>query len=654
MSSDSSSHFDLVPMTGPAAHSSRPEMVTLSLGSSLPLPDVSELPDVTKANKTKQIPAKGEIQETVGTNPNVPMRIGTIWLDGESLMCSCPDCMAPVTIRHWLMVADCWNCQTAVLLSAEQEATVKQLMKRTSGSEPQVLRKQNKSTSTDLPYYPAALPSEAASRLRTTLVYEDKLHWARRAFNQTPAWIVSLLAHILVLILMGLFYDTDTDDGEYITLSVVVGDADREGGNITNLTPDAEDNYELPPPENIDPNNPEEMEKVNQDREVAEQLQKDFDTNNANLPDIDSVKRRINEATGTNKTILARDPRVRKQVVAREGGTSATEAAVARGLEWLARHQEPAGHWSLHKFNKHPGCTCQNPGQSITDAGATALALLPFLGAGQTHIAGMYKDEVRAGLDFLLDNQAPDGDLSTGARGNTRLYTHGQAAIVLCEAYMMSGDQRLKQPAQNAITFIIAAQHHQGGWRYNPGQPGDTSVVGWQIMALQSARAAGLQVPNSVLLKANQFLNSVQHSNQLYAYQPGWSPSHVMTAEAILCRYYLGHGRNASTIDTGINYLVENYLPPKDPKDGEVNFYYLYYGTQVMHHYGGPKWDLWNDQMRELLISTQHSNGHRRGSWTPKENHDRQGGRLYATAMAICCLEVYYRHLPIFRQFEVK
>ena len=650
MSSDSSSHFDLVPMTGPAAHSSRPEMVTLSLRSSVPLPNVSELPDVTQVNNTKEAPSEGEIQETVRSNPNVPMRIGTIWLDGESLMCSCPDCLAPVTIRHWLMVADCWNCQTAMLLSAEQEEAVKQLMKKPSGSEPQVLPKQSKSSSTDLPYYPAALPSEAASRLRTMLVYEDNLHWARRAFNQTPAWIVSLLAHILVLILMGLFYDTDTDDGEYITLSVVVGDADREGGNITNLTPNAEDNYELPPPENIDPNNPEEMEKVNQDREVAEQLQKDFDTNNANLPDIDSVKRRINEATGTNKTVLARDPRVRKQIVAREGGTTATEAAVARGLEWLARHQEPAGHWSLHKFNAHPGCTCQNPGQSITDAGATALALLPFLGAGQTHIAGMYKDEVRAGLDFLLDNQAPDGDLSTGARGNTRLYTHGQAAIVLCEAYMMSGDQRLKRPAQNAITFIIAAQHHQGGWRYNPGQAGDTSVVGWQIMALQSARAAGLQVPNSVLQKANQFLNSVQAPNQLYAYQPRVSPTHVMTAEAILCRYYLGHGRNASTIDTGINHLIDKHLPNRS---GE-NIYYLYYGTQVMHHYGGPEWDLWNDQMRELLISTQHSNGHRRGSWTPKENHDRQGGRLYATAMAICCLEVYYRHLPIFRKFEVK
>ena len=170
-------------MTGPAAHSSRPEMVTLSLRSSVPLPNVSELPDVTQVNNTKEAPSEGEIQETVRSNPNVPMRIGTIWLDGESLMCSCPDCLAPVTIRHWLMVADCWNCQTAMLLSAEQEEAVKQLMKKPSGSEPQVLPKQSKSSSTDLPYYPAALPSEAASRLRTMLVYEANLHWARRAFN---------------------------------------------------------------------------------------------------------------------------------------------------------------------------------------------------------------------------------------------------------------------------------------------------------------------------------------------------------------------------------------------------------------------------------------------------------------------------------------
>ena len=124
MSSDSSSHFDLIPMTGPAAHTSRPEMVSFSLHSAIPLPDVEQLPDVTRKADSQELESDGAFHETVGTNPDQPMRIGSIWLDGESLMCSCPDCLAPVTIRHWLMVADCWNCETAVLLSAEQEAAV--------------------------------------------------------------------------------------------------------------------------------------------------------------------------------------------------------------------------------------------------------------------------------------------------------------------------------------------------------------------------------------------------------------------------------------------------------------------------------------------------------------------------------------------------
>ena len=151
MSSDSGSHFDLVPMTGPAAHNDRPEMVGFSLQSKLPLPDVAELPDVTLSDTPEEGPGEDIVPETVGANPNVPMRIGSIWLDGESLMCSCPECLAPVTIRHWLMVADCWNCGTAVLLSAEQELAVKSLMKQTAGEEPQVLRKST-TTSTCLLY----------------------------------------------------------------------------------------------------------------------------------------------------------------------------------------------------------------------------------------------------------------------------------------------------------------------------------------------------------------------------------------------------------------------------------------------------------------------------------------------------------------------
>ena len=52
----------------------------------------------------------------------------------------------------------------------------------------------------------------------------------------------------------------------------------------------------------------------------------------------------------------ARDPRLRAEVVSREGGTIWTEAAVARGLYWLDQHQNADGSWSLTGFHNAPGC----------------------------------------------------------------------------------------------------------------------------------------------------------------------------------------------------------------------------------------------------------------------------------------------------------
>ncbi len=65
--------------------------------------------------------------------------------------------------------------------------------------------------------------------------------------------------------------------------------------------------------------------------------------------------------------------------------------------------------------------------------------------------------------------------------------------------------------AQNAVNFILYCQDkHGGGWRYFPGQAGDTSVSGWQIMALKAAVMAGLEVPSQSFFLANKFLDSVQ------------------------------------------------------------------------------------------------------------------------------------------------
>ena len=95
--------------------------------------------------------------------------------------------------------------------------------------------------------------------------------------------------------------------------------------------------------------------------------------------------------------------------------------------------------------------------------------MLPFLGAGQTHLAGKYQGTVSRGLRWLIENQGDDGDLRAGANGNEGMYTHGQATIVLCEAFAMTGDEELRVPAQKAIDFIVKAQYHDGGWRYPPG-----------------------------------------------------------------------------------------------------------------------------------------------------------------------------------------
>jgi hypothetical protein len=234
------------------------------------------------------------------------------------------------------------------------------------------------------------------------------------------------------------------------------------------------------------------------------------------------------------------------------------------------------------------------------------------------------------------------------------MYAHGLAAIVLCEAFAMTGDEALRVPAQKAINFIVAAQYHDGGWRYRPGpknERGDTSVVGWQLMALQSARAASLTVPDETWEMADVFLGEVQHRDgALYSYQKRNDPTPAMTAEGLLCRMYLGWRKDRPALVRGVRWLGDDHRPSAS----DTNIYYWYYATQVMHHFGGLEWEKWNLRMRDILVSTQETRGHLAGSWRPGGEYSGEGGRIYMTALAICTLEVYYRHLPIYRQIELE
>ena len=335
-------------------------------------------------------------------------------------------------------------------------------------------------------------------------------------------------------------------------------------------------------------------------------------------------------------------------------GMASSERAVTAALHWIARHQNKDGSWGLESYLSHcKDPTCRGPGSVNTPAGATALALLPFLAAGQTHDSrGPFKANVYAGLYYLFQHQQPDGSLA-----GKLMYAESLATITLCEAYGMSGDKGLGHAAQAAVRFIESVQHAQGGWRYSPGEEGDTSVTGWCVMALKSAKMAGLSVTPAVFDNAKKFLKLVARgkSQGLYAYMPGdgtgnpAGPNRNMTAVAMLVQQYLGRTRDDPMMVEGVTHLLHN-LPDAKFRD----FYYWYYATQVLHNIQGPDWDSWNRKMRRILIESQiREDCCAAGSWDPiapaKVPFAEQGGRLFVTSLAALTLEVYYRYLPLYK-----
>jgi hypothetical protein len=94
-----------------------------------------------------------------------------------------------------------------------------------------------------------------------------------------------------------------------------------------------------------------------------------------------------------------------------------------------------------------------------------------------------------------------------------------------------------------------------------------------------------------------------------------------------------------------------------------LDMYYYYYATQVVHFFEGDEWKDWNEGplgadgtrkggMRDWLIELQFKNaGANQGSWAADNGFiGRSCGRLGTTATCLLTLEVYYRHLPLYKR----
>ena len=396
--------------------------------------------------------------------------------------------------------------------------------------------------------------------------------------------------------------------------------------------------------------------------------------------------------------------------------TKESEDAVERGLDWLARHQLPDGSWSFELTaeddnGRSNSCKCTN--STATSGGsaylrqlhpsrtaATALALLPFLGSGYTHAeSGPYQKTVASGLRYLEYHATTkeDGvDFRDGFIDDGASYVQALAVLTICEAYEMTKDANLKPLAEGGMRFIERSQLRDGGWRYQSiGDPlfhntisGDTSVLGWQMLALHSGVSAGFSLPVSVTYRAGNFLDLVMDDNgRSYRYQPGMneevSKRWGTTAVGVLIREYLGwkpgnDPKNKNDLDRGAEQLVKwitladnHWQNAKKTalsgrvknrkveyvRDGRLiyNLYFAYYAALALRNYGGKYWDDSYPKLRDLLVSTQARaatlsfNQCEDGSWLFYDQYMNDGGRLLNTSLAILILETPYRYLPMYR-----
>ena len=467
-------------------------------------------------------------------------------------------------------------------------------------------------------------------------------------FNVMPSWMVSFLTHIAIIIVLAIMVLPPREER---TVALEASDSAVEALDSIDLDILEFDDSEVDPFETeITEDQPtevtEEVETALVEAEVefsdllgAEEVNLDADPG---LVSDSELKEETGSRSGAGKTSLLK----------KYGGTAASEEAVALALKWIIKHQLPDGGWDLD-HTRGPGNfrDSTHPGNRNARNGATALAILPLLGAGHTHKTGEYKNEVRAGLDYLMKNGRKSGrGLSYLEQGGT-MYSHGLVAIVFGEAYAMTKDSTLAPFAQQAIWYIEDAQDPSGGgWRYRPREPGDTSAVGWQVMALKSGKISGLSINPRTYKRTEKFLDSVSTSGgAFYGYTspPRGKPADARTAVGLLCRMYMGWDKSNPGMQDGSSAIAEK---GPDTRNSGADMYYNYYATQMIKHLGGSDWKAWNSKMRDFLVKKQETKGNAAGSWHfGGSNHASEaGGRLFNTSLACMTLEVYYRYLPLY------
>ena len=322
----------------------------------------------------------------------------------------------------------------------------------------------------------------------------------------------------------------------------------------------------------------------------------------------------------------------------------AVDEAVAAGVAYLMSRQNADGSIS----------------PDATHATAlTAMAAMAMIGVGHQLTDPTPEGEsLRKAVAFLLREDRQDNSGYFGQRDGSRMYGHGITTLLLGELLGMGVDEKqdevIREKLQRAVDLILRAQRtpkygdggYDGGWRYVPNSPdADLSITVWQVMALRSAHAAGIEVPSEAINAAVAYLKrSYSPASRAatpagrFGYQPGRSFGYATTAAGLLAMQVCGRYDDPEVIGSA-NWLLAYRLDPT-----EVWFFYgTYYYAQGLYQRGGEAAQQARNRVESTLLSIQHEDGSFSGVGVAQE-------RVYATSMALLSLSVRYHYLPIYQR----
>ncbi|MGH7136557.1 MAG: hypothetical protein ACREHD_12515, partial [Pirellulales bacterium] len=401
----------------------------------------------------------------------------------------------------------------------------------------------------------------------------------------------------------------------------------------------------------------------------------------AEMPDVappppkEKVNNEVAAATAPSEPLGLYSERTRpdrEKWVAQVGGTPVSEQGVAAGLEWLARHQAEDGHWGPDCLGpngsrcekEHP---CGGARGAAYEAALTGLAVLAFQAGGNYDFNGKpYSENVRRGLDWLVERQGPNGEIvgslnllpkapGEPVRYDQRfMYEHSIATFALGEACAVARaverhpNEKYLAAAVKAVEFIEKQQHNDGGWRYTTelSNPSDASVSGWAMLALKTAKEAELPLHDTTLSRMTAFYKRLADPLTGRTHYQGTSfVTDATTGVGMMVDEFIRHEPDSEFVKLGASFLADEAELDWGTTSKRPGDFYLWYNcTLAMFMAGGDTWDRWNKVIRDHILSLQiHGDQCERGSWEPNDQWGGSGGRVYTTALGVLTLEVYYR-----------